>query len=427
MKRVAIAVTVALLAIPALAQVNGPVIQQPPTPGNPQRPPSGNGGGIGGVGISISLGGKKKPQPEPPLTGPPLEMRDLPGPDMVPGQVLFFIKGGDVNATQTEAMRIARAARVTTTQTTILPELGFTMVQARLTGADTISAALARLARTTGVEWSQPDFEFQVLGNSREQGVGLSGIRIGPKVRVTGTIALIDSPVDLANPALRGADIVQSGFGGDMTPAAHGTAIAEILAGTGPFAGVAQGARVASFAAFTPGGEAWWRSQSSRIIVAADRALALRPNVVNMSFGTRPDDPALARALDRFEERGVCVVAAAGNGSGAPVMFPARYPTVIAVTAVDGRRNIYAHASRGPQIAVAAWGVAMNAAVPGGRRAVSGTSFATAVVSGALLRQAPCANGRNPAAMRSKIARDALDLGPRGRDDVFGAGLFRLK
>ena len=63
---------------------------------------------------------------------------------------------------------------------------------------------------------------------------------------------------------------------------------------------------------------------------------------------------------------------------------------------------------------------------PGGRRAVSGTSFATAVISGALLRMPACNGGRDPGAMKAQVAGLAQDLGVPGRDAVFGAGLFRL-
>jgi hypothetical protein len=406
-------ITAAALGVPALAQVGGPI----PNPQQPTQSGS-SSGGIGGIGLNLSFGGKKEPK----LTGPPLDMRDRQVPDYVAGQVLFFIKGGPA-----DSQRIARAGRVAIISSTPLPELEVTMVVARLTAPDTVDAAVLRLGRVRGTEWAQPDFEFQVLGNSRDKGAELSGIKLGPKFKVSGTIVLIDSPVDLANPALKGANIVQQGFGADLTPAAHGTAIAELLVGTGSFAGVAQGAKLISLVAFAPAGENWWRSQSSQVLVAADRAIALRPNVVNMSFGTRLDDPALALALRKLEGVGACVVAAAGNSGGGPVLFPARSPLAIAVTAVDGGKRVYGAASRGPEIDVAAWGVAMNAAVPGGRRAVSGTSFATAIVSGGLLRQSPCSAARNPAAMRSAISINAQDLGPKGRDDVFGAGLFRVR
>jgi hypothetical protein len=99
---------------------------------------------------------------------------------------------------------------------------------------------------------------------------------------------------------------------------------------------------------------------------------------------------------------------------------------VLAVTAVDRNLRIYPEATTGPHVAVAAIGVDIVAAAPGGYRQVSGTSFAAAYVSGALLRSPACAVRRDPAGMRAAVTAAAMDLGPPGRDEVFGAGLFRL-
>lgn len=400
-----------LAAAPSLAQVNGPIDRPPPTGGN-------GGGGFPGIGISFSLGGKKAK--EPPLTGPPLQMQDQSIPDYVSGEVLFFAKG-----TPAQVAKIARTARVTVMASETLDEIGVFMITARLAPPDTVEAGVARLASQPGVEWAQPNHQFQVLGQtSRDKGFALHGL--SPGTNVNGTIVLIDSAVDLANPALKGAVVSQQLFGIGADPAPHGTAIAEILVGTGPFSGVARGANLISLAAFAPASEKSWLSQTRFLALAMNAGVKLRPQVVNLSFGASRNDEALTRLLGKFEAGGTCVVAAAGNGSGGPVLFPARLGTSVAVTAVDGSKRAYAYASKGPEIDLAAWGVDMNAAVPGGRRAVSGTSFATAVVSGALLRFHGCNGGRDPAGMRSGLAALAQDLGVKGPDSVFGAGLFRL-
>ena len=93
---------------------------------------------------------------------------------------------------------------------------------------------------------------------------------------------------------------------------------------------------------------------------------------------------------------------------------------------MDDGLSIYPFATPGPQVDVAAIGVDRLAAAPGGYARVSGTSFASAFVAGALLRTAACGTAHDPARMRAAVAVAARDLGPRGRDDVFGAGLFRL-
>lgn len=415
MKRAAWCVVALGAASPLLAQAipgEGRPVQQP------DRPRSGGGGGFG-IGLSFPIGQKKAKEPQ--LTEPPLAMQDVDIADYVAGEVLFFIEG-DAAA----AARIGRAAGVTIIETATLDELGETMVLASHAPGDTVEAVIVRLTRQKAVRSAQPNFQYQVLGgNSREKGMALHGISIGPKTSISGTIVMIDSPVDVANPALAGAKISQTVYANDPAGSAHGTAVAEILVGTGSFSGVARGANLVSLAAFEPAGEKSWLSTTAKLAKALNDASKRAPQVVNLSFGGGKDDPKMGNFLALMEKKGVCVVAAAGNNGGS-VRYPARASTVIATTAVDGKKAAYAFASKGPEIDIAAWGVSMNAAVPGGRRAVSGTSFATAVVSASLLRLNGCNGGRNPAATRTFLASAAQDLGTKGADEVYGAGLLRL-
>lgn len=385
----------------------------------PEGQNKGGGGGIGGIGINISLGKKKKPKVPPAL---PMEMVDAAIPDYVEGEALFFVNGNASNAE-----RIARAARVTVIETSYLDELDETMVWVKLAAADTVPAAVARLKAQKGVTSAQPNIMYQLLGGShREKGVSLHGMKLGSKGKVTGTILMIDSVVDTANVALKGAKITQQIFADDQAASAHGTAVAEILVGTGNAGGVAQGAGLISLAAFEPAGEKSWLSTTAKLVKASNAAPKYSPRVVNLSFGAKSFDSKLNDMLDVFERKGICVAAAAGN-DGKGVKFPARKSTVVAVTAVSGNgKTVYSAASRGPELDIAAWGVGMLAATPKGWRTVSGTSFATAVVTGGLLRLRGCNGGGMPAATRSYIAGAAQDMGPKGQDDIFGAGLFRL-
>lgn len=396
-----------------------------PQQGPPAVPGSGGNsggiGGLGGIGFSISLGRKAAKLPAPPEL-PALQMQDNAIADHVEGRLLFTLALPGSNAA-----RIARAAGVTIIEQVPLDQIGSLMVVARLAPGVSIDAVSAKLRQQRGVEAVQPDYLFQSLaGNSRSKGFALHGIPDADRNPVTGTIAMIDTAVDIAHPDLAGAGITQQIFGIPPAPSPHGTAIAELLVGRGKFPGTAPGAQLISLAAFAPADEKSWLSQTSYLARAMNEALRLRPQVLNLSFGRNGNDPLMARALDKLQQTGVCVVAAAGNGSGAPVLFPATHPASLAVTAVDGRMRAYQYASQGPQISVAAWGVDLSAAVPGGRRSVSGTSFATAVVSGALLRTPECSTARDPAAMKARMMAQAKDLGPKGADPVFGAGLFEL-
>ena len=403
MKRLIAGLALALLASSALGQAIP----------NQQRPNRPNSSGVG-FGLSINLGGKKKPK------SPPLEMRDAVIEEYVSGEVIFVIDGQGANA---EA--IARKANVSFIESAWLDESNVTMVVAALSPADTVPAAIARLEKQKGVAFAQPNYQFQLLGKSRPKRFDLHVIP-EKQTSVSGSIVMIDAAVDTGHVNLSGASVTQQFFGTDKTPAVHGTAIAALLVGTGSYPGTAQGAKLTSLAAFGGSATDTVLSRTSYLAKAVNEASRLRPDVLNLSFGG-PQDRLLGITLDAIRKNGVCVSAAAGNGGpGGKVLFPASHPSSLAVTAVDEKLKGYAYASQGARIDVAGVGVGLNAAAPGGRRAVSGTSFATAVISGALLRMPACNGGRNPAAMKEQVANRAQDLGAKGHDAVFGNGLFRL-
>jgi Subtilase family len=416
MRRLLIGFMLLALSTPAFAQA---------VPGTPTRPPDvqqprGGGGGIGGIGLGLSIKlGKKKPK-APPM-GEPLEMRDQVIDDYVADQVIFVIEGQAANAP-----KIATAARVTIIDTSFLDESNLTMVVAQLAPGDSVAAATARLQKQKGISSVQPNYQYQLLGSSRPKRFDLHAL---PKkvAAVSGHIVMIDAVVDTGHANFKGASLSQQFFGTAKDTAVHGTAVAALLVGTGDYPGTAFGAKLTSLAAFGGSAKDDRLSRTSYLAKAMNEASRLRPDVLNLSFGSQVTDPLLGRTLDTIRKNGVCVAAAAGNGGpGGKVLFPATHPASLAVTAVGENLKGYAYASQGPRVDVSGVGVGLNAAAPGGRRAVSGTSFATAVVSGALLRMPACNGGRDPGSMKAQVASRAQDLGVAGRDPIFGAGLFRL-
>jgi subtilase family protein len=246
-------------------------------------------------------------------------------------------------------------------------------------------------------------------------------LALGRKV----TVAVIDSAVDTAHPDLAGA--VASAFdmvgGDDATPDFHGTAIAGIIRSRGVVDGVAPQSDLMAVRAFRTRPGAPPETTTELLLGAIDWAIAHGARVINMSF-VGPRNGQLEELLKAAQRKGIVLVAAAGNaGPKAPPAFPAAFPGVIAVTAVDADDHIYPHANRGSYIAVAAPGVDVLAPVEGGKHELlSGTSFATAYVSGIaalLLERDP---SMDAAMVARLIAAGADDLGAPGRDDNFGAG-----
>ncbi len=251
----------------------------------------------------------------------------------------------------------------------------------------------------------------------------LVGWRADPRCVPRRPIGMIDTGVAVDDPRLAGASIRVEAFAGGSPPhlRAHGTAIAGLLVGTGVPA-LLPGAPllVADVFGEAAGGD---ETGAFEIALGLDWLVREGANVVNLALAG-PANAVLEAAVRRARGRGTHLVAAAGNdGPAAPPAWPAAYPEVVAVTAVDRGLAVYAHANRGPWIDFAAPGVGVPVlAAGGGMRQVSGTSFATVFVTAALARLLADADGRGLPPV-ARLARDARDLGPPGRDPVYGHGL----
>lgn len=195
-------------------------------------------------------------------------------------------------------------------------------------------------------------------------------------------IGLIDGGV-AAHPSLRGP-VRQQGFAqGAPRASAHGTAVASLIAGQGMVRGAAPGAPllVADIFGSDPAGGsafalirglAWLAGQGARVI-----AVSL----------VGPSNPLVGHAVAGARRRGIHIVAAVGNdGRAAPPAYPASYPGVIAVTAVDARGRVLIEAGRALHLDYAAPGADMAAAGGRGLVAVRGTSYAVPLVAGRLAR-----------------------------------------
>jgi subtilisin family serine protease len=143
-----------------------------------------------------------------------------------------------------------------------------------------------------------------------------------------------------------------------------------------------------------------------------------------MSFAG-PSDPRLRDALLKANQKGMVLIAAAGNaGPKSPPLFPAADPNVIAVTATDTDDALFTGANRGDYIAVAAPGVDILAPAPDGTyQFTTGTSVAAAEVSGVVALLIERNPSLTPAGVRKILMDTAKHLGSAGRNRAFGAGL----
>jgi subtilisin family serine protease len=237
-------------------------------------------------------------------------------------------------------------------------------------------------------------------------------------------IAVIDSQVDASHPDLAGAIAGSFAASEDAERAhPHGTGMAGAIAARRTMLGIAPGVGLLTVRAFSAqGGSA--EGTTFNILKGIDWAATQGARIINMSFAG-PPDPRLRDELNRAYRKGIVLIAAAGNaGPNSPPLYPAADPNVIAVTATSADDKLFAGANRGNYIAVAAPGVDIFAPAPDGAyQFTTGTSVAAAEVSGVaalLIERNP---SLTPAEVRKILMDTAKDLGPKGRDRDFGAGL----
>ncbi|NJS39756.1 MAG: S8 family serine peptidase [Rhodobacteraceae bacterium] len=213
----------------------------------------------------------------------------------------------------------------------------------------------------------------------------------------------------------------------DPSRRVHGTAVLSLLIGApdSRSPGLLPDAQVIAVDAFhTSGGDE--RSDVFTLTAGMDFLADRGVRVVNMSLAGPPNS-VLQQATEELLARGIVIVAAVGNGGPkAEPAYPAAYPGVIGVTAIDRTGAVYRRAGQGDHVDLAAPGVEVwTAASVKGARPKTGTSFAAPFVTAAvasLLAKEPILTAEEVAA---RLAGSAQDLGDVGRDTVFGHGVVQ--
>jgi subtilisin family serine protease len=242
-------------------------------------------------------------------------------------------------------------------------------------------------------------------------------------------IGIVDTGVDLSHASLAGARVTLKTIRSPDRPPSdmdHGTAVVSLLVGRpdSEVVGVVPGAHVLAADAFHGRGQGS-STDAYDLIAALEWLVSQNVRVVNMSL-SGPHNEHLERVIARVQTQGVFVVAAAGRPDRSQASgYPAKYPDVIAVSAIDNRLRPSRLAIRGTHIAFAAPGAGIAVAQrPSGVRRVEGTSFAAPFVSAAYA--IGLARGQSASGLTELLVQSAKDLGAPGRDPVYGWGLLQF-
>jgi len=145
--------------------------------------------------------------------------------------------------------------------------------------------------------------------------------------------------------------------------------------------------------------------------------------ILNMSFGTTEDNSTLKDAIAKAYEAGITMIAAAGNNSNNKIDFPAKYPEVIAVGAIDKSKEVADFSNYGEELDILAPGVNILSTWRNNRlRTLDGTSMATAHVTGIVALMLSVFKGLTPKEIKKLLLEGASPLSSVAKEKQ-GAGL----
>lgn len=267
------------------------------------------------------------------------------------------------------------------------------------------------VSRVTTVPWAQKVLDFaSAWPLSEGQGV---------------TVAVVDSGVDF-NRQLSGKvtaiNLVTTDNTGFGDCEGHGTLVAGIIAARDlqaqgyAFEGVAPEAKILSVK--VQSGE---QGDATVLAQGIRDAATLGAQVINVSI-TGPNTSALRSAVDFALSKNAVVVAAGGNDTqetGIGPFYPASYPGVLSVGAVNQDGSLAPFSDLRSHVAVTAPGTNIVSTAPGGYGTDNGTSFATAFVSGV----AALVRSRYPGLSQSEVVARIKATANGGSGPGTGDGL----
>lgn len=211
----------------------------------------------------------------------------------------------------------------------------------------------------------------------------------------------------------------------------HGTHIAGIIGalhnGIGT-KGIAPDAEIYGLKVFDHKGNGYTHD----VIRALDWAIDHNMDIVNMSLTSEVPLTSYENLINKAYKKGMLIVGASGNATATDpmidnVQYPARFKNVIAVSSVDWEGNKGYYSAIGPPVEVVAPGVSVFSTHANNTYAyLQGTSISTAFVTGHLALLKEAYPHLTNVQLRKKMTDDAKDLGPKGRDPIFGHGLIQF-
>lgn len=268
-------------------------------------------------------------------------------------------------------------------------------------------------------QWALDNVDFESVWNStRGAGTVIAIVDTG----IVGNHADLYGRVSGGVSTLGGGEVAG---GGNTDPHGHGTHVAGIsAAGSGDdvgIAGVAPDATLMPVKVLDASGSGWSSDVAAGIVWATENGA----DVINMSLSSSSLSTSVRVAVDAAIDKGVVVVAAAGNaGPSSAPQYPAAYTPVIAVAATTSADTVAGFSSNGSYVDVAAPGQSVLSVWKGGYAELSGTSMAAPHVAGLAALLEAKYGALTQSQVEGALTCSADDLGTPGKDNQSGHGLI---
>ncbi|MGE8001263.1 S8 family peptidase [Lysinibacillus sp. NPDC093190] len=318
-----------------------------------------------------------------------------------------------------------------------IPSLGYDVI--KLNKGTTLEKAVPYYAKQKGVKSVSPSYVYHSFDTGvdpkKKDMYHLNLLQIDKALELAGNnevkVAVIDSGVDFKHPDLKSQVLPPYNAAAPVntySPAGHGTHVAGIIGaakdnGIGGH-GINPNAKILPIDVFN--GE----EIANDFVIAQGILYAIEQgaDVINMSLGLYKDSTLLKEAVQKAIEKGVTIVAAAGNETTDNYLFPASYEGVIGVGSTNDRNELSDYSNYGPSVDVVAPGEGVYSTFYDEKKGSSfkvdsGTSMASPVVAGiASLLKSKYPNLK-PHEIEAILEMTAKDLGKKGYDLTFGHGL----
>jgi hypothetical protein len=210
----------------------------------------------------------------------------------------------------------------------------------------------------------------------------------------------------------------------EFLPYGHGTGVAGIIAANvnnqKGIAGIVPHAKIMNLRA----GNASGILETDDIVKAIIYAVKNGAQILNMSFGDRYSSQILRAAIQYAKKNGLIIVASAGNDNSGEFHYPAAYPDVIAVAAVDGTGQKAGFSNYGDWISCTAPGVNIwTTTIQNKYHELSGTSFSAPIVTAVMAYKMLLDPFFYSDEIQTSFLTHLTDLPPTGYDRFNGHGV----